>query len=172
MNVVCTKVNPTTTTTIQDMWDRMNNVSRKRPIDEYNRTFPDDSESDRLSSEEEDNASQQDSSDLDILGSSSHHSSSEREEERVQVVTSKSNLFQFRFEFGSKRPPRPSLQQQESSSDEEYENQESHPDYYYDNDLYVPNQEDDEEIDLFDLSNDDEDWKKEGKSQAYTPIHC
>lgn len=107
----------------------MNNVSRKRPIDEYNRIFTDESD-DHLSSEEENN---------DPMSSDST--------EQVQVVTSKSNLFQFHFEFGSKRPPRPSIQEYDSEQEE--------------NGIDDNNNTD---IDLSDLSNDEEDDYRKGIS--------
>jgi hypothetical protein len=196
VNVVCAKVTATTTTTSsQDMWDRMNHVSTRRSIDNYDESSvsnENDLSSQHYSSsteeEEEGEIVEEDqdelSSELDIMDNSSICSDNQ---ERTQIVTSDaSNLFQFQFEFGSKRPPtKPIIESDDESresepdqvteveSEEEVEEEEE--DYFQQESLseeeideqneqneqvlieQESDQEDeDDDQDSFNLSNDDE----------------
>ncbi|GAA5806114.1 hypothetical protein HPULCUR_011642 [Helicostylum pulchrum] len=132
VNVVCAKVTTTTTTTSQEMWNRMNN-ERQRSIDSFDRTFPQDTTTSQ--DEQEDHES-----DLDIINDSSSQQSDFEQEELVEKrYDTAPNLFEFHFEFGSKRPPRttfiPSEDEQEQDSDRD--------------------QDDDS------ASNDEQEWEKE-----------
>lgn len=113
VNVVCAKVTTTTTTT-KDMWNRMNNVTeRRRSIDSFDRAFPENIQDNSSQDEEEDDDDEDDQeSELDIMGESD-----QEDQKRTP------NLFEFHFEFGSKRPPTttfiPSEDEQTSDQDEE-----------------------------------------------------
>lgn len=205
VNVVCAKVTATTTTT-QDMWDRMNNVSKRSSIDAYDRTFTDENnqpyhqdtseEEDEEEEEDDDNEQQQqqqqrddiqDESDLDIMGSddSSSSSSSSSRGQTQTVKSNSSNLFQFHFEFGSKRPPRTTIQQDDQNESDEHESDlEGEPHSF----LSSEQQDSDSDRSLFDTSSsssnddneedeeeDDDDeeedsWSNKGKIKYIIPF--
>lgn len=137
VNVVCAKVTTTSTTTsTQNMWNGMNNVTdtrRKQSIDSFDRLFPEKNRHDTSTDEEEEEEEEEEEdikdnvdhySELDIMNdscSSQQPSASEEEEEeeeseeeltprererrQQEYYNSQHNLFEFHFEFGSKRPP-------------------------------------------------------------------
>lgn len=191
VNVVCAKV--TAATSSQDMWDRMNHVSTRRSVDNYDPSVsnendpPDQSFSTDEENEEEGEIPNHDqSSEIDIMDDSSSCSDIE---EQTQIVTSDaSNLFQFKFEFGSKRPPtKPIIESDEESrepeqdqvtendqvtevesEEEDYFQQESLSEQEEDDDdehiLINQDSEQDDDDDSFNLSNDEEEeWERRGK---------
>ncbi|KAI8365124.1 hypothetical protein BD560DRAFT_402186 [Blakeslea trispora] len=143
VNVICTKVNtsPITTTaattdtvnaftTSQAMWDRTN-YANPRQLNTYSSTLePTSEDDDDDESSYEERNEQSDSSkekmvledtrdDLDGLSTSSL--SEEEEEQMMTVTTTSSDLFQFHFEFGSKRPPQTTVDVVEHDTSEEDE---------------------------------------------------
>lgn len=186
VNVVCAKVTATTTTT-QDMWDRMNNVSKRRSIDAYDRTYTDENnhpyrhDTSEEEEEEEDEADtrhehpqddSQEDSDLDITGSDNESILSV--EQTQTVKSNSSNLFQFHFEFGSKRPPRTTVQQdveEESDVQEATDVEEEEDPHSF---LSSEQQDSDSERSLFDSasSSNDEDGEEEDRWSSKSKIYC
>lgn len=164
VNVVCAKVTATTTTSsTQEMWNRMNNVTerrRRRSIDSFDRAFPENNQ--ETSSQDEDEDADEDDeedqdSELDIINSScSEQTDYEQEEEepldndeddeKSRRYNTSPNLFEFHFEFGSKRPPTTTFI---PSEDEEETEQ-------------ISDRDEDDEL----FSNDEQDWEREGKLES------
>ncbi|KAI7873100.1 uncharacterized protein EV154DRAFT_431239 [Mucor mucedo] len=109
----------------------MNNVTeRRRSVDSFDRAFPENIQDNSSQDEEEDDDDDEDDqeSELDIMGDSSQES--DQEGHQRQPYSTSSNLFEFHFEFGSKRPPTttfiPSEDEQNSDREDQDEDQSDH----------------------------------------------
>ncbi|KAI8371190.1 hypothetical protein EDC96DRAFT_501749 [Choanephora cucurbitarum] len=141
------------------MWDRTNYANPKqlntfhstalnrhrfhqRQKEDYSdREDGDDDDEDDESSYEE--RTEQSEEDLDVLTASSL-SEEEEEEQMTTVTTGSSDLFQFRFEFGSKRPPQTTVDVVEQEVTESEEDEQK---------------EDEDEEEYFSESDDNDDWE-------------